>query len=190
MSTFSSFPSKPHSNIDVDSSDELTEQSALANMEERLREEFRLMMQATHKRLHSLEKRLGTLEEQHGIVSDEQSENQNSLEERVSAIEGILKKAEEAGRRRQQYRRTQSDDGLAGVTPTLTRDRSRSRMTRSDSGKQATLRGMVRSDSGKQVRGLERQASARGLKRSDSGKLASEMRINPNFDAAGNPVNC
>uniref|UniRef100_A0A7S3KXV1 Uncharacterized protein n=1 Tax=Amphora coffeiformis TaxID=265554 RepID=A0A7S3KXV1_9STRA len=236
-----------HTPVEADSDSITTEQSAIANLEERLREEIRLMMESTNKRLQALEMRVENLETStestSSAASSVPSNNSSttttkSLEERVATLEGILKKAEEAGKRR--MRRSGSSDGTptptSPVQGTLSRSRSRSKMTstsdnadapctssvgspcrsfsrsrlsRSDSGKMPSMRKINpdhtnddddegEGDDKPPLPGLSRTLSARGLRRSDSGKLPADMRVtlnskhdgrSDNVDAAGNSVN-
>lgn len=130
--------------------------TALTDLEERLRGEFQESADAMAQRLYALEKRLDKLEKKHDI----EARSSDSLEDRVMSLEGILKKAEEAGKRRRGRATvgtaaTAAASAASGATPTMTRQRSRSR-------------------------GVARTLS--------NGRMVTEKKTDSNVDAAGNPV--
>ena len=113
-------------------------QTALKEMEACLREELQNLAEHTARKFHSLEKRIEVLEKKQEVTSRTSA----SLNDRVSNLEGILKKAEEAGKARQRRQRVAAigtggnNVGASAATATRARSRSRSRtMSRSHSGR-------------------------------------------------------
>lgn len=110
-------------------------QAALLALETRLRDEMDKNAQASARQFAALEGRVAKLEERvaHELGSSNEEEDDDdapttSMEERVTALEGILKKAEEAGKRRVSARgRNGGAAAAAGATTTMARSRSRSR---------------------------------------------------------------
>ena len=149
---------------DVAAEDEQQNQqqaSALLDLETRMRAEFQRFTTETHQRLKLLEKRVADLEAKHETAG----KTTVSLQDRVTSLEGILKKAEEAGKRRRGATAARAGGAAAaaaGATPSRRVQRTPSR-----------------------GRGLGRTASGRNLASSDDDETKSHE---DGLDAAGNPV--